>query len=167
MTFLTLLLVVAPVIPVRAGPGGTVNISGSLWFDDCQAPNSDLMQNWWNSSPYRNVGVYIGGNTVNGCDFNLSAAWVDKVQAQGWSFVPTYAGRQAPCLNLGSTKSISTDIPTAQQQARNAAADAETKASGFGFTRGTIIYLDIEGYDTANTSCRNVVKAYVAEWCIR
>lgn len=82
--------------------------------------------------------------------------------AQGWSFVPTYVGRQAPCSSYAYK--ISSTISTAQTQAREAAADAEAKASTYGFTRGTIIYLDIEGYDTSNTSCRNAVKAYVGEW---
>lgn len=162
MLIMSLIFATLPAIPVHAGPGGTVNISGSLWFDQCGAPNSDLMQTWWNNSPYRNVGIYIGGINVGSCTTNLSAAWVNKVGSQGWSFVPTYVGRQAPCSNYANK--ISSTISTAQQQARDAVADAESKASTYGFTVGTIIYLDIEGYDTSNTSCRNAVNAYVAEW---
>src|SRR3954447_12092668 len=45
----------AAAVPVSpgsfAGPG----------FDACTAPPSDLMANWLASSPYRAVGIYVGG----------------------------------------------------------------------------------------------------------
>ena len=39
---------------IYAGPG----------FDMCDAPASDVMTTWLGSSPYRAVGIYIGGNNV-------------------------------------------------------------------------------------------------------
>lgn len=146
-----------------ASPGSSVNVSGRKWFDKCGVPSTSAMQTWWSFSPYYNVGIYIGGiNAASACQGSTSS-WVSTVDNQGWSFVPTYVGRQAPCTTQ-NYYTMAGDVATAASQAYDAAKDAETSANNLGFSRGTVIYLDMEGYNTSNQSCRSAVNAYVDSW---
>ena len=73
------------------------------------------MTTWASSSPYRAVGIYIGGPAQACAQPNLTAGWVGGRAAEGWSFLPIYVGPQAA---IGSLL-ISADGPTAVQQGRN------------------------------------------------
>ena len=53
----------------------------------------------WLASPYRAVGIYLGGSNRACPDGNLSAAWVNSVVASGWNLLPLYVGLQAPCVS--------------------------------------------------------------------
>jgi Domain of unknown function (DUF1906) len=55
-------------------------------FDACTAPSSAAMQAWL-ASPYRAVGVYIGGVNRACTQPNLTAAWVSAQQAAGWHLI--------------------------------------------------------------------------------
>ncbi|MBA3946592.1 MAG: DUF1906 domain-containing protein [Herpetosiphonaceae bacterium] len=172
LVIVSLLFITSGTTPIHANvPGPTVNISGRGWFDACSAPSVSAMQTWWNQAPsYWNTGVYIGGINRACAQSNLSYSWVSQVASQGWAFIPIYVGRQAPCSNPSSNFAlISTDPYTAQQQAISAANlgtyGAEATANTLGFSRGTIVYLDIEGYDQYNTSqCESIVNTYVQAW---
>ena len=76
-------------------PGG----SGS-GFDACTAPSTDTMQSWL-QSPYRFVGVYIGGRNTACNQPNLTADWVNTVHSWGYGLIPTYVGLQAWCTSAG------------------------------------------------------------------
>src|SRR3954468_17118249 len=52
-------------------------------FDACTAPSDKTMSRWL-KSPYRNVGVYIGGANRACSQPNLNAGWVTTVHGQGW-----------------------------------------------------------------------------------
>jgi hypothetical protein len=69
-------------------------------FDTCFLPNPSEMSAWWGNSPYYEVGLFIGGSN-RGCkahnDQVLNANWISTVQKQGWNFIPTWVGPQAPC----------------------------------------------------------------------
>ncbi|GAA1978343.1 glycoside hydrolase domain-containing protein [Catenulispora subtropica] len=72
-----------------AGPG----------FDPCWAPG-DAEMDAWLQSPYRAIGVYLGGpRYATGCraanSANLTPAWVRRQAAKGWRFLPIYVGSQA------------------------------------------------------------------------
>ena len=50
----------------------------------------------WRSSPYRGVGIYIGGVNMACAQPNLTKGWVNHEIASGWHPVPLYVGLQAP-----------------------------------------------------------------------
>ncbi len=77
--------------PVYTGPA----------FDTCSAPSSAAMQAWL-ASPYRGIGVYIGGVNRACPDGNLSADWAAAAVALGWNLLPLYVGPQAPCVTRGA-----------------------------------------------------------------
>ena len=141
-------------------PAATTSAGGNA-FDTCAAPTAAQMQSWL-SSPYRSVGIYIGG-TARGCaQPNLTKDWVSTVTGQGWGLLPIYVGLQAPCY--GGNKPMSTSVSTAAAQGTAAANDAITQMSALGISSTSPVYLDIEDYSTTNPSCVAAVKAFTRGW---
>ncbi len=132
-------------------------------FDACTAPSSGALTAWL-ASPYRGLGIYIGGVNRACQDGNLSASWVSSTLGAGWSLLPLYVGLQAPCISQGGLQKISTVTATAANQGRAAAADAITKATGFGLPPGSPIYFDMEGYPLNNATCTAAVQSFVSAW---
>src|SRR2546430_981878 len=66
-------------------------------FDACTAPSQAALGAWL-SSPYRALGIYIGGVNRACYDGNLSPSWVASPLATGWSLLPLSVGLQAPCV---------------------------------------------------------------------
>ena len=54
----------------------------------------------WAASPFRGVGIYIGGENGACSQPNLSASWVSAQTTAGWHLIPTYVGLQAPTSSL-------------------------------------------------------------------
>ncbi|MGP7996918.1 MAG: glycoside hydrolase domain-containing protein [Streptosporangiaceae bacterium] len=108
-------------------------------FDACTAPSAAEMRAWRRRSPYRAVGIYIGGADRACAQPDLTASWVAQQQAAGWHFMPIYVGPQA---SLG-------EITAAAKQAVSAAEDAVSQARLLGFGPGTPIYYDMEAYPAA------------------
>ncbi len=133
-------------------------------FDACTAPSSSQMQAWL-SSPYRSIGVYIGGVHRACAQPNLTAAWVSEQVAEGWHLVPTYVGLQAPCTSF--TYRVSTDPATARQQGRDAASDAVSKAQALGIAENSVLYNDMEAYDSSNSTCKTAVLNFLTGWTER
>src|SRR6478752_1182390 len=84
------------------GTASTAATSGphpftGMAFDACAAPSVATMQSWL-ASPYRAVGIYIGGSMRACGDGNLSSTWVSQVSSMGWGLIPIYVGPQAPCV---------------------------------------------------------------------
>ncbi|MET7302774.1 FG-GAP-like repeat-containing protein [Embleya sp. NPDC005575] len=123
-------------------------------FDTCTAPSSSTMSKWL-ASPYRAVGIYVGG-PLRACQQpNLTADWVDRQAAAGWSFLPIYVGLQANVI----------DSATAQAQGRTAGDAAVGQAAALGFGPGAVVYLDIERFE--DNALRARVLDYVAGWTAR
>lgn len=148
----------APPPPPAGTPASVVQGEG---FDTCTAPSTSAMQAW-RSSPYRTIGIYVGGINRACGDGNLSAGWVQTVRSQGWSTVPIYVGRQAPCAGQAGLAPI--DPSQAQSQGVAAADDAIANLSRFGFRAGSIVYFDMENYAP---SCRGTVLTFLAGWTDR
>jgi uncharacterized protein with LGFP repeats len=127
-------------------------------FDTCSAPSTSTMQGWL-SSPYRGIGIYIGGANRACGDGNLSAGWASVVQGQGWKLAPLYVGLQAPCVNQGGLATINPGSASAQGAA--AADDAAQRAANFGMGAGTPIYFDMEAY---GSGCSDTVRAFEYAW---
>lgn len=130
-------------------------------FDTCTAPTIAQMQAW-RASPYRGIGVYVGGVNRTCAQPQLTSSWVTTVSRQGWSIMPIYMGLQAPCTYRPNGQKI---IPSlAAAQGKSQAADAMTKARALGIRPGSAIYGDMEHYDATNASCRATVLTYLSAW---
>ena len=132
-------------------------------FDACTAPSTSALQAW-SASPYRALGIYLGGVNRGCADGNLSASWISTTVAMGWSLLPLYVGLQAPCVGPARLQRISSTQPTAAAQGRAAADDAASLASGFGLPTGSPIYFDMEGYKSNDTACTKAVQSFVTGW---
>jgi hypothetical protein len=130
-------------------------------FDACTAPSTATMSAWL-QSPYRNVGVYIGGSNRGCSQPNLNAAWVNTVHDQGWRLIPTYVGLQAPCASGNVGPRMSSDFNTAIGEGYGSALDAVQSAGALGLGPGTPIYFDMEAYTPS--SCGTPVRGFIAGW---
>ncbi len=152
-------------------PNSMVVTRNQSAFDTCHLPDLSKLQIWWNSSPYRIMGLYLGGSSFpSGCDYSgLNIAWLQQADKQGWTFIPTWSGPQAPCS--GARSVISSNTGTAYTQGRQEADAAIAKAAALDFSpTDLIIYLDVEAYAQYNdgsNSCRNAVNSYVSGWVSR
>lgn len=129
-------------------------------FDTCDAPSRAAMENWL-ESPYRAIGVYIGGR-ARACEEqpNLTEAWVKDVDAMGWRLLPVYVGSQSPCVRLGHHQGAAIDADRPREQGAAEAKDAVASAEALGMTRGTPVYLDMEDYDHTDTACAETTLAF-------
>lgn len=116
----------------------------------------------WLESPYRAVGIYLGGQNRACPDGNLTPQWINSVRAQGWSLLPLWVGLQAPCVSQSDLARISP--ASAASQGRAAAVSASERALYFGIGPGYPIYFDMEGYPANNASCSTAVKNFLGAW---
>jgi len=136
---------------VYTGPG----------FDTCSAPSTGSMSAWL-ASPYRSIGIYVGGANRACGDGNLSPSWVSTVVGQGFRLAPLYVGLQAPCVFQGGLATIPTGDPAGAGAA--AADDAVVRAQSFGIGAGNPVYFDMEGYDDSQSACVATVDAFLRSW---
>ena len=134
-------------------------------FDTCANPSLTKMQAWL-ASPYRAIGIYVGG-VNHGCKAqDLSADWVAEAARMGWSFWPLYVGRQAPCYFDPDNNTAKITPSLAASQGTAAANDAIAQADKFGLPTGSPLYFDMEGY-SGTVGCRNAVKTFINAWTVR
>ena len=138
-------------------PGQVYTGSG---FDACSTPSASQMAAW-GSSPYRAIGVYIGGANMACSQPNLTAAWVSQESAAGWHLIPIYVGLQPP--GSCGCQSISTSPSSAAGQGAAAASDAILDAQAIGLGAGNPLYLDVEAYTRTSTHT-SAVLAFVQGW---
>ena len=159
-----LLIVLALLFAAPPTADAVVRVSQRQGFDKCFVPTINQMQRWWDSSPYWNVNVYIGGAARACAQSNLTPNWVASVHQQGWNFIPTWVGPQAPCSGFSPRHSWNTT--TARQQGVAEADKAIAAAAALGFTSPMIIYYDMEGYPD-DLACYNAVNAFMDGWGAR
>ncbi len=145
--------------PGLAGRGGRLlpaaaGSYGGLGFDTCTAPSRRYMRAWRHHSPYRAVGIYIGGADRACAQPNLNRAWVRAEARAGWRFMPLYAGPQAAFGQLRR--------PWREGQA--AASDAVVQARRLGFGPRMPLYYDMEAY---GSSSRLSVLRFLSAWTRR
>jgi hypothetical protein len=131
-----------------------------LGFDACSAPSTSAMSAWA-QSPFRAVGVYIGGLNSACAQTNLTPGWVTGEVAAGWHLIPTYVGYQGAGACGGSCATIVPAQATAQGTA--AANDAVSRAQALGIPPGNPIYDDMEQYSESSASTAAVL-AFLAGW---
>jgi hypothetical protein len=134
-----------------------------LGFDACTAPSKRSMSAWA-TSPYRAIGVYIGGVNRGCTQPNLTADWVEEQTAAGWSLIPTYVGLQAPTSSCSSCAKLSSSAAAAQ--GTEAANDAVNDARLAGIGEGSPIYFDMESY-SPSSSASNATLSFLEAWTAR
>ncbi|HEY2716177.1 MAG TPA: DUF1906 domain-containing protein [Solirubrobacterales bacterium] len=148
----------APQRLATASAGG--GVFTGLGFDACATPSQKSMTAW-GESPYRAVGVYIGGANRACSQPNLTSTWVDTQTAAGWHLIPTYVGLQAPTSACSSCAKLTTT--GAVKQGEEAAADAVADAAEAGIGPGSPIYFDMEAY-SRTSSATSATLAFLESW---
>jgi photosystem II stability/assembly factor-like uncharacterized protein len=167
----------APAVLTRPG---RVNAAGAVLedrtarlagagFDMCELASEEELRRWIEEGPYRAVNLYIGGE-MRACDnAALGAPKLATLAAQGWTFIPTWVGPQAPCteyrqrFDLDPTTAFGQGRAEAKKALQVAAALELADAGG----SGTVIYYDLEAYDGEDTACVAAARAFVAGWSQR
>ena len=137
-------------------------------FDKCEIPTLSQLQRWFTSSPYKAVNLYIGGISRYCSNAALSATYLRAMNLQGWQFIPTWVGPQAPCTSYKNK--FPYDVNLAYQAGVDNANQARTKLMSLGLSNpdgtGSIIYLDLEHFAYSST-CSAAARAYVNGWTTR
>lgn len=144
--------------PIATASAGS--IFTGLGFDACTAPSTRTMAAW-EDSPYRAIGVYIGGLNRGCSQPNLTASWVQTQTTNGWHLIPTYVGLQAPTSSCPDCAKLSSSQAIAQGNA--SAVDAVARASELGMGPGSPIYFDMESY-TQTASATAATLAFLEAW---
>lgn len=143
----------------------TILISDQQGFDKCGLPEVWKMQEWWNNSPYKVFNLYIGGISFACWKNPLDAVWVREVAEQGWKFIQTWVGPQAPCSSFNHK--ISWEKSTAYQEGRAEAQSAAEASYKLGFFSDRIIYYDLEAYGGDSETCNKAVQSFLRGWTER
>ena len=126
-------------------------------FDTCAAPSAATMSRWLRS-PYRAIGIYIGGVNRGCAQANLSASWLAAIQNHGWRYFPFYVGLQASCVaGFGDSPIIASQ---AAAEGTAAANDAARQARNLGIPAGTPLIYDMEAYG----NCGGPVITFLSAW---
>jgi len=149
-----------PPLARRATASAGGSVFTGLGFDACSAPSSKAMAAW-ESSPYRGVGVYIGGVNRACSQPSLTADWVAEQTEAGWHLIPTYVGLQAPTSACSSCAKLTSSQATAQGAA--AAVDAVEEAGAVAMGPGSPIYFDMESY-SQTSSATAATLAFLEAW---
>ena len=138
-------------------------------FDTCSTPSLKAIKAW-GKSPYRAIGVYIGGVNLACGQPRLNANWVTAASAQKWRLLPIYVGRQPRCFRRNGQVEA---VKTAPQKIRRSVASSEgtaaadgaaAKGKALGMRHGSAFYDYIGNYSTANESCSTAVFTFVSAW---
>lgn len=147
----------------RGGLGS--GIDQYLGFDNSTLPTINQMQTWRDSSPFYDVGIYLPGAISALPNPNLDSGWVITVSSQGWGIIPIWSGPQPPCTVEKHKNHFSADPANDYEAAKNEgieqAKKAYTSATALGLD-GTIIYVDVENYYTAQ--CGAAAEKYMNGW---
>ncbi|MBV8998262.1 MAG: DUF1906 domain-containing protein [Solirubrobacterales bacterium] len=130
-----------------------------LGFDACSTPSAAAMAAW-GASPFRAVGIYVGGANEACAQPNLSPGWVQQESAAGWVLLPIYVGLQAPSNGCGCAAIVPSQ---ASGEGTAAADDAINQAAAVGITPGNPVYDDMENYGRGGTNTAAVL-AYLSAW---
>jgi len=141
--------------------GARTGVFTGYGFESCNAPTVDALTAWL-ASPYRAVGIYIGGVNRTCANTELTTTWTAAVLGAGWGLIPTYVGLQAPCIT--DRKRAHFTAANAQSQGLASADDAIARATLIGLPAGSPIYFDMEAYALDDAACTRAVQAFVTAW---
>ncbi len=145
----------------------SVIITNGQGFDNCKPLSIEGMQTWWDHSPYSAVNIYLGGISAL-CPFDqLDYEWYTQVASQGWTYILTWAGPQAPHGCPADCKfryPMSTDPATAYLEGKLEAFYAVEAATNLGFKDQLVIYYDVESYSGADEETKAAVAEFIRGW---
>lgn len=140
-------------------------------FDTHTYPGDAIMRVWKETpgSPYKWVGFYLPAPC------HADKSWSgkrDTIDAMGWGVAIVYVGQQtwgksprsmtpAQRTALAAKNSCSADLLSADR-GRAEADDAITKTAAEGFSKGSVVFLDIERMEKIPQGMRDYYKAWVA-----
>lgn len=159
--------------PVRTAAGSasdarTARLRGP-GMDMCELAGEEDLRRWMDVGPYRAVNLYIGGALRFCANVSLTAQRLEALALQGWTFIPTWVGPQAPCTNYRSRfdANPATAFAQGRAEAEQALQVAQTLRLAEAGGAGTVIYYDLEAYDGENGACVEAARAFVAGWTQR
>ena len=135
-------------------------------FDAATYPGDDTMQRWRSASPYRWVGYYLPAPCHRDATWAGTSA---RLERMGWGIAVLYVGQQAweGVPDRSSTDSAGAARPIicsrtllTAQQGRIDADDAIARAAADGFSRGSVIYLDIEPVSAVSQPMKDYYRAW-------
>lgn len=151
--------------PAAALTGPSPGTYAGQGFDACTAPTPFTMATWLTSSPYRAIGIYMGGSNRGCTQAQLTAQWVSTQQSAGWHLMPIYMGLQPYCTT--SSKPYRFTAANAASSGRAEADNAVASARALGLASGSTIFSDIEAYSPTNPTCTTAVLTYQSNWTSR
>jgi Domain of unknown function (DUF1906)/Putative peptidoglycan binding domain len=131
-------------------------------FDACRAPSSRAMDRWRVASPFRGVGIYIGGPLRACPQKHLTRRWVARQTLRGWRTLPIWVGPQAACT--GYAKRISARPAHARRQGVRAARGALAAARSLGIETGSTLWYDLEWFPPGRGRCRSSALRFLGAW---
>ncbi|HET7386511.1 MAG TPA: glycoside hydrolase domain-containing protein [Nocardioidaceae bacterium] len=139
-----------------------------LAFDACHAPSQHAMDRWRRTSPYRGVGIYIGG-ALRACrQPHLTRGWVARQLDRGWKLLPLWVGPQASCTGyhrrINSRPGHSRRFPRAHQQGIWQAHGAAAAARALGIPGNSTLFYDIEPFTPRTHRCRASALRFLTAW---
>lgn len=129
-----------------------------MGFDTCTAQDQATMDELRRESPFWAVGIYLGGQNRLCPQPHLTTTWVGTQQRRGWTLLPIWVGRQAPCTTYPAL--IASKVKVAERQGRASGADAVAAARRLGIPRGSTIFLDVEDYEQTVSDCNRPTLHY-------
>lgn len=137
--------------------------------DMCELAGEEDLRRWMDAGPYRAVNLYIGGVLRFCANATVTAQRLEALALQGWTFIPTWVGPQAPCTSYRSRfdANPSTAFAQGRAEAEQALQVAQTLGLAEAGGSGTVIYYDLEAYDGENSACVDAARAFVAGWTQR
>jgi probable HAF family extracellular repeat protein len=134
-----------------------------LGFDTKLVPSSTAMLAWWQYGPYYDYQISLPGAANHKKNPGLTSDWITAVEHYGWGLWPVWVGPQAPCVNQKGLVLINPKNPYKQGQTQAALAITALTRLSSGFV-GSIIYYDMENYNTSNANCRSIVRDFLNGW---
>jgi len=138
---------------------GNIETMAGQGFDKCGIPTVSQLQTWKTDGPYIAVNLY--GGSCRGCTNTvLTENYVSSISQQGWRFIPTWVGPQAPSYGGTCTNRFSLNTTTAYNQGVTEANSAISYFASLGF-EGSVIYYDLEM--TSNNE-RAAAQSFINGW---
>lgn len=107
-----------PTTPLAYPAGTTATRFTGLAFDTCTAPTLAQMTAW-KVSPYKAIGIYVGGVNRSCAQPQLTASWVSSVTRLGYRLIPIYMGYQAPCTFRANAVKMTAASATSREHSRH------------------------------------------------
>lgn len=134
-------------------------------FDTCSAKTQTMLSDWWNGTPWYDIGVYLGGSVGQSLGCYDGAAAVDRALNTGYGVTLYWYGPQlgSPCNMRSFSSYISLNTTTAYNQGVSQANSASSAAAAAHLPFASTIFYDMEAY-YANSGCRAASKAFINGW---